>query len=169
MARKTPKNKNFLSPNGFQLSIARMPNVEFFVQDVEIPGVEGPMVEQANPLVMIGHSPDQLTFENLNIIIALDEEMKSWEELFKWKLGLGFPNQSKEHKDLTESPDGLVSDLSVVIETSHHNGNLVFTFKDAYPVRIGGFTFTSRNTDVPVLEFTATFNYTSFSFDKIVR
>jgi hypothetical protein len=171
MARKTPQNRNLLSPTGFQLLIARMPNVEFFVQDVTIPGVEAPDVSQPNPLVQIKHQADQLTFSQLSVTLSLDEDLKTWEELFKWKLGLAFPNSSQEHKDLVDKktlpPDGIFSDMTIIVETNQHNANLVFTFKDAFPLSISQFTFTSRSDSIRPLEFTVNFSYTSFSFERL--
>jgi len=171
MSPKTPKNVNFLSPNGFELVVQKLPHVEFFVQDVEIPGISAPDVEQPNPLVLIKHQADQLTFSPLSISLAHDEEMKCWEELFKWKLGIAFPNDSKEHRDLKQGkslpPTGLYSDLSIIVATSHHNPNLVFNFKDAFPISLSSLTLTSKNSDVPTLNFTVSFSYTSFSFDRL--
>lgn len=171
MSTKTPKNINFLSPNGFELVIQKLPHIEWFVQDVEIPGVDAPEVIQPNPLVPIKQQADQMNFSPLSISLAHDEEMKCWEELFKWKLGIAFPNESKEHADLkkgsTLPPNGLFSDLSIIVATSHHNPNLIFTFKDAFPISISSLSLTSKNTDVPTLNFTVSFSYTSFSFDRL--
>lgn len=171
MARKTPNNRNLLSPNGFQLLIARLPNLEFFIQDIEIPGIESPEVSQPTPLVEIKHHADKLKFTPLRVFFSLDEDMKAWEELYKWKLGLAYPNSTQEHKDLKEGrtlpPDTLYSDLTIIIETNQHNPNLRFIFKDAFPTDITPFRFSSRSDTVKPLEFSATFSYTTFSFERI--
>jgi hypothetical protein len=173
MARKTPGNRNLLNPNGFQLLIARMPNVEFFVQDVEIPGLSTEEISQDSPLSIIKHPGDQMIFSPLNIVFALDEDLSSWEELYKWKVGLAFPEDSQQYKKLLDGialpPDKIYSDLSIIIETNHHNPNLLYKFKDVFPVSISSFVLTARNSDVPPLEFSVSFSYTTFSFERIKK
>ena len=45
----TPENKNFLSPLNFRFQIKKAPNVNFFIQKVNIPQIELPQVDTPNP------------------------------------------------------------------------------------------------------------------------
>ena len=41
---KTPANKNFLNPLNFKFQIQRAPNVNFFIQKINIPSITLPEI-----------------------------------------------------------------------------------------------------------------------------
>jgi len=47
-----PSNINPLSPNGFQFSIAKLPDLTYFAQQVTIPGISLPAFEANNPFAI---------------------------------------------------------------------------------------------------------------------
>jgi hypothetical protein len=164
---------NFLSPNGFQLSIERLPRVSFFTQQVSLPGVTLQALEQQTPLVRIEIPSDQLQFEQLQLQFAVDEKMDNWIEVFNWMQGLTFPQDydqyraeqskrsflSKESADLPKN----YSDAALIVLNSHNNASRVFKFIDCFPTQLGGIQFSSTNTDVQYATASLTLEYTYFT------
>ena len=162
---------NFLSPNGFILNINRLPGVNFFAQDVELPTVTLQGLDQATPLTAIAIPSDRMEFSPLMIKFAVDEKMHNWREVFDWIQGLGFPemyeqypreNQkrglSNEFSDLAKN----YSDAKLTILGSNNQTTRVFTFIDCFPTSLSGITFSTTNSDVQYATATLTMAYTLF-------
>lgn len=45
--------QNFLAPNGFRFNMKRLPNISFFVQNINIPGLNMNADETPNPFTTI--------------------------------------------------------------------------------------------------------------------
>ena len=77
----TPTNKNFLSPLNFRFQIKRAPHINFFIQQVNIPGIGVPEVQTPNPMVQIPYPGEHLTYDTLSITFAVDEDLHNYMEL----------------------------------------------------------------------------------------
>jgi hypothetical protein len=166
-----PENKNFLSPLNFRFQIKKCPNVNFFLQNVNLPGMvlNGP--EQPNPFVRIPKAGDHIDFDDLMINYKVDEDLQNYLELYNWIRELGFPNSFDEYKSISGNPVytglGITSDMSLIILTSSRNPNYEVVFKDAFPISISSLIFDSTPQDVQYLEASATFRYRSYSIQKM--
>jgi hypothetical protein len=78
-----PENINPLSPNGFMFSIARIPEVTYFCQEVNIPEVSLSTVEQGSPFVRIPLPGDTLDFGELNVQFLVDSQMSNYKAMFR--------------------------------------------------------------------------------------
>ena len=165
---------NFLSPNGFVLVIERMPQVSFFTQTIEMPGISLDALEQGTPLSRIRIPSDQLTFSDLSMDFAVDEHMTNWQEVFKWMRGLGFPedwNQyTQENNTRGSSTYGDLprnySDATLFILGSNNVPIKSFTFVDCFPTSLGGMRFSSTNSDVSYTVSNITLSYSYFKVDE---
>ena len=59
------------------------------------------------------------------------------------------------------------SDASVVITTNQSNGQLMFDFKDIYPISLGELEFTSVDTAIDPITCQVTFAYSTYGVRKI--
>jgi hypothetical protein len=161
---------NFLSPNGFKLTIERLPLVSFFTQQVSLPGVQLPPLEQPTPLSMVEIPSDKIQFEQLQITFAVDEKMDNWVEVFNWMQGLTFPENygqyvAEQNRRGPPSSSELMknySDAVLVVLNSHNNTTRTFRFVDCFPISLGGIQFGSTNTDVQYATAALTLEYTYF-------
>lgn len=158
---------NYLSPASFTISIDRMPNVEFFAQGVSIPGVSGSPIAMATPLRTMYQPQDQLNYDDLTIQFIVDEQMNNYKEVLRWMEGLGAPESTKQYADYDKGNATLASDISVVITNSHKNPNIKFTFKEAFPVSIGGIELNVNTQDIAYATCDVTMRYESFIFETI--
>ena len=165
---------NFLNPNGFFLQIERMPLVSFFCQDITLPDLSLPPVEQPTPLVNIQVPTDKLQFSPLTIEFAVDAKMRNWQECFKWMQGLGFPenyeqytreNQSRGFQDSADLPKNY-SDATLFILGKNNEVTKKFKFVDCYPSSLGGIRFSTQNQDVLYAKSSITLHYSYFFVDE---
>lgn len=165
---------NFLSPNGFVLSIERLPQVSFFSQTVELPTLSLGSLDIGTPLSRVQIPSDQLEFSPLNIDFAVDEQMQNWQEIFRWLRGLGFPenynqytqeNNSRGYEKSGELPRNY-SDATMFILGSNNVPIKSFTFVDCFPTSLGGIRFSSTNDGVNYISSTLTLNYSYFKVDE---
>ena len=157
---------NYLSPASFTISIDRMPNVEFFAQAVSIPGISASPVELNTPLRTFYAQQDKLSYDDLSVQFILDENMTNYQEVLGWLEGLGFPEDTDQHKNYI-ADNNLESDNSVVITNSHKNPNLKFTFKNAFPVSLGAVDLSVTTQDIAYATCDVTFRYGSFSVENL--
>lgn len=164
-----PENKNFLSPLGFKFQIKKSPNVNFFVQNVNLPGISLIPTETANPFVNIPYSGDHINYDNLLISFKVDEDLNNYKEIHDWIRQLGFPEKFEEYRKIASHPLysglGTKSDISLLILSSSRNPKYDIVFKDAFPVSLSSILFDTTNQDVSYLEATATFRYTSYDIN----
>lgn len=159
--------QNFLSPLGFALKIKRLPNVEFFVQGASVPGVTMGTTTSATPFKSIHLAGDKLEYDTFNATIRVDEDMKSYEELLNWMVGLTKPNSYGEYKTLQTSDDGLYSDASLIILNSNQNANIEFSFKKVFPISISSMNMDITAQGLSYVTCEVTFQHNGFELHRL--
>lgn len=156
---------NYLSPIEFELSITRIPNVEFFVQRASIPGISMQGAIQPTRFNNVYHSPDNLQFGEFNITFIVDERMRNWAEIFNWMNGLSFPRDHSEFIAQKEDDNGLYSDVRLLVKNSGKNPNVRFVFRDAFPINMSDIQLDTTQNDVIHPECSVSFQYDTFEFE----
>lgn len=161
---------NMLSPLNFKFTLKRAPNLNFFVQKINIPGISLPKVDTPNPLIKIPLSGDHLEYDELDVTFKVDENLQNYLEIHNWVRSLGKP-AFEEYSNLSRkaiySGEGLKSDIVVTVLTSQKNPNYEFVFKDAFPISVSSISFESTDESVNYIEATARFVYTIFDIVKV--
>jgi hypothetical protein len=157
-------NKNYLQPTGFRVIIDRenYPNLEFFAQSVDHPDVSmtAPTVAYSR-IGNVSLPGDALEYSELNIQFILDEDIKSYTELYNWIESLVNKNFVKPNST-SEVPTQ--ADISVSILSSHNNQNKRILYKGCNPTSLSGLQLTSIASSVEYLTFNASFVFTGFEF-----
>ena len=171
-----PDNINYLSPLGFRFILDRTPTVNYFVQQASVPGVTLGEYDEATPLVTLPYPGTKLSYAPLDVTFRVDEDARNYDEIYKWLIGLGFPESSKQYAEFSQRADlpnafgrgeNVYSDGSMVILTSQQNPNLSYTFKDMFPISISPLTFDTTQSDVTYLDSTVSFRYSFYTLDLI--
>jgi hypothetical protein len=157
---------NYLSPVSFKVVIDRLPNVEFFTQRVNIPGLSMGAPQQVSPLHNIYRTPDRIEYAELDLSFIVDEQMNNYNEILSWMEGMGTPESSDQRLNLDKSKYGAVSDISIVIENSNRKPHLKFTFTEAFPLSLSGISLDVTGTDIIYPECSVTMRYTNMRFEK---
>jgi len=159
-------NKNLLSPLGVRFVLNRLPNVEYFCQTANLPGITINEVPQTNPFVTIPRPGDKVTYEPLNIRFKVDENMENYIEIHNWIIGLGHPQNFDQYKNLKDN-DLVFSDASIVILSSNNNPSIRVSFKDLFPLSLSSLLFDVTQTEIQYLEADANFRYAYFDIETL--
>ncbi len=147
---------NLLSPLGFGLKIKKTPNVDYFVQQISIPGLELGTAQTPSPFVSIPR-PGNLSYGELRVTFKVGEDLASYLEIFNWMVALGHPDDFDQY-----NPE--LSDGSVVILSSAKRPYVSVDFTDMYPTSLSSLDFDSTLTDMQYITVDATFKFTRFYY-----
>jgi hypothetical protein len=162
------QNRNFLSPVGFKFTLAKEPKVAFMCNSARIPEITLGIAKQPSYLKMIDVPGEILTYGDLTLKFLVDENMENYMAIHNWLTGLGFPETTKQYKDLTTNDDGIrdskeaFSDGSLSILNSNYRSIATIKFRDLFPVSLSSLEFDATPTDVVYLSAQVTFKYTIY-------
>ena len=136
-----PDNVNFLSPLGFNFSIKKLPNTNYFVQSINVPSVQMGEALMPTPFVNLPNPGDRITYAEFQVSFKVDEDLRNYIELYDWMVQLGFPEDFAQAKNIYDKQrsvdwvaDGPYSDATITILNSAMNPNLEVVFEDAFPI-----------------------------------
>jgi len=147
---KNVYNLNDLSGSHFNLRINNYPNLNFTIQEVNLPSVFGNPVENPTSLGSIFFPYDKLNYEELTVSFIVDESLNNWREIYNWMRALApthmFSNDN-QYEIKKSSDEGLYSGAELFILTNSLNLNLTVRFKNIFPFALSGFNFSTKDDD----------------------
>lgn len=161
-----PDNKNFLSPIGFQFAIQRLPHVNYFCTSASIPEVSMGEAEIQNPFIKLPKPGEKLSFGQLNLRFRVDEDMKNFQEIFDWLVGLGYPDNFDQRANLIAGSH-IYSDASLLITTNQYKPNIDITFIDLHPTSLSAVEFNIEQGDVDYLNADVSFAYRRYKLTTV--
>lgn len=170
---RQPKNVNPLLPNKFTFFVTKLPEMSLAVQSVNIPGVNLPYWEQKEPFNPIPRSGLNLEFEPFSISFVVDRDLNGYFQIQNWmrmmslmKDNTGY--EAVEMEDLQPGPQGgLVSDAQIILLTNESVPNIVFYFRNAFPINCGGIDLTATDDNPQSIICTAKFAYDYYDFETV--
>ena len=165
------QNRNFLSPVGFKFTLSKEPKVAFFCNSARIPEITLSLVQQPTYLKDLDIPGGKLQYGDLILRFLVDEDMNNYMAVHNWLTGLGFPETTKQYKDLITNEDNILdpkkafSDGSLYILDSSYNTSAVVKFKDLFPVSLSSLEFNSTQTDIQYFTADVSFKYTVYTIN----
>jgi hypothetical protein len=166
-----PDNITPLSPNGFMFNITRLPDLAFFCQSVNIPGITLGAPEFGNPFNMQPIPGESLTYDQLTVQFLVDSDMVNYKSLYNWIIALGFPQSYQQYINFSGTDTTNYSELAknysdatLQILNGNNQTAQMIQFVDLFPITIDSLMFASTNTDVQYLVGNATFRYGYYKF-----
>ena len=156
---------NFLSPVEFRMSINRLPETRFYVQTVNLPGLNTSSVDYPTPFKNLPIPASKLEYEELQLNLIADENLSAFREISNWLTSLHFTENFDQFKDLKASDEGLISDLTIFVLDSNKNANIAFKFKGVFPISISGIEMNTTESDVNPPTFSVQFKYDSYEIE----
>ena len=157
-------NVNYLSNIEFRFTINRLPNVEFYIQGVTMPGISSGATIQPSPFKNINRPGDKLEYEDLTLKCIIDEKMEAYFEVWNWLIGITKPLEFGQYKRTKESEEGIFSDATLTILNSNKNPHVEVNFRNLFPTSVSSIDFDTKQTDVepPMVDFTFKYGYYDF-------
>jgi hypothetical protein len=165
---RLPSNTNLLQPSKFILAFNRLPTVQFFCQEANLPGVSLGTADFATPLRDVPVAGNKLSYNEFDITFMVDEELKSWNELYKWLLAIGSPKSMEERQLLNvkqnkyTSDKSYYSDSALTIMSALNNPLLRVNFQRMFPISISDIVFNTQLSADTIITATAKFQYEYF-------
>jgi hypothetical protein len=166
MATSIPSNLNPLSPNGFQFSITKLPDITFHCQQVNLPGINLGEPTFSTPFSTQPVPGDTLQYDPLTVQFLVDENMENYKRLYNWIVALGFPesyDQYIAHNASDTTAYGELaknySDATLQILDSNNQAIQTLQFYDVFPTTIDSVLFSATNDDVNYVVANVTFKF----------
>ena len=159
--------QNFLSPTGFRFNVKRLPNISFFVQSINVPGVSMNPDETPTPFTTMFRLGDRLTYDDLTLTIRSDENLDAFIEIYEWMQSGTKAGGFAAYENIKESDDGLYSDGTLMVLNSKKNSNKIFTFKDMFPTTLSSIAMDATPSDISYATFDVTFKYNTYTIETI--
>jgi len=171
--------------------MTKLPEVEFFVQTANIPGITLGATNQDTPLKDIAGIGDKVSFQTLDVSFLVDENLNNYKELHDWILGLGFPKDYDQfktvqaagadrfpgstassvalgmntHKALAEG--GIYSDATLTVLNSKNIAKTEIRFQNVFPISLGSLSYDVKASDIDYIQVQASFNYMYYEIVQI--
>ena len=188
---RTPSKFDYASPIQFRFKMTKLPNVEFFVQTANIPGISLGSTNQETPLKDIAGAGDKVNYQTLDVSFLVDENLNNYKELHDWILGLGFPKDHTQFKNLLStgsdrfpgttsstaatgtsiaqpsSEGAIYSDATLTVLNSKNIAKTEIRFQNVYPISLGSLSYDIKASDVDYLQVSSSFNYLNYDIVQL--
>ena len=187
--QRRPTQMDYASPSQFKFSLTKLPKVEYFCTEVNIPGLQLGNATQLTTLRDIPLPGTKLDFGDLVLTFLVDEKFENFEEIYTWLRSLGFPGEHGEYENLiaagrnrfpvqgknninknagregSATPQGpVMSDATLSILSAKNNVIKEVRFRDVFPISVSGVGFSTQAGDVQYLTSSVTFKYLMYDF-----
>ena len=188
---RQPSKMDYASPVQFRFKIAKLPEVEFFIQSVNVPGISIGTSTVATPLYDYPVPGDEISFQSLDVSFLVDENLNNYKELHDWISGLGFGKSHQQFADLQATSEdrfpgsskgslvagveipaplsegGIYSDATLTILNSKNIAKTEIRFQNVFPTSIGSLSYDVKAGDVNYLQAQASFSYINYDIVQL--
>ena len=175
---REPTKLDYASPVQFRFKCSKLPEVEFFCQTANIPGIGLGVADVETPLKSIPFPGDKVTYQDLAISFLVDENLNNYKEIHDWIIGLGapqnhtqfstlrdtgtdrFPGQTTNSPNNNTVPDGgTYSDATLTVLNSKNIAVTEIRFHNIFPTSLGALSYDVQASDVNYLSIGVDFSY----------
>tara|TARA_A100001201_G_scaffold4082_3_gene8650 strand:+ start:766 stop:1278 length:513 start_codon:yes stop_codon:yes gene_type:complete len=167
VADRQPDNTNFLSPVAFRFTCDILPQTEFYCQSANLPGVSIAAPEVSTPFGPNYVAGDRVEYEELNIRMIIDENLKNFSEIYEWITGLGISENFERYQERARK--GLDAQGVLTILTGSNVPQVEIHFRKMFPISISGLQFDISNTDIVYLTADMSFRYNNYQVKNILN
>ena len=157
----------------------------------DLPGISLGSTSFETPLKDIAGVGDKVSYQTLDVSFLVDENLNNYKEIHDWIIGLGFPQDHKQFKNLlgtgadrfpgstsstaatgTSIPQplsegGIYSDATLTVLNSKNIAKTEVRFQNVFPISLGSLSYDIKASDVDYLQVNASFNYMYYDIVQI--
>ena len=160
----TPESHNALLVNYFQFSLKRIPNIVYFCQTANLPGMKFGETEQPT---IFGHPikvpVGAIRFDPLVIGFKVDENLKNWLEIHNWMKD----NSNYFGDDMKNNYSDQASDADLLISNSTYKPKIKVSFRRLFPIELSQIQFNTITPDSMEANATVTFTFTDYKIEYL--
>lgn len=148
-------NYNTAYATNYRLEIAGAEYLNYFMQNVQIPGINAEGVEAPYKSNNTYWQADRIDYDPLSITFAVDEDFKNYLFLYEWI-------RTCTSRDI---PLSRQKDATLHVLTANKTRNMKVFFKGCFPQMLSSVEFESAVTDPNVITCSATIRYQYFDIE----
>jgi hypothetical protein len=169
----TPRNPNLLPPNKFSLQVLALPDVQYWCQTVNIPGISIGEAPRNTPFIDLYSPGDKCILNPFSVTFYVDEDYKGWTQIFNWMAALTFPKNFDQYKalptrfDAWKKPMPQFSDITLTVLDSKQNPALRIKYLNCFPVSLSDVVLSTTYSPEDTLTSDVTFRYDLYDIERI--
>jgi len=155
--KEQPKNRNYLAPVGFKLTLELFEGVDFFCQRANLPGLSMPYTDVPTRFRNFPIAPGGgVTYEDLAVTFIIDEDLVNYKAIHDWILTNGCADGHPQEP--TKYSAAQLEVLSSNFVTNH-----VIDYERIFPISLTPIDFDASVTDIEYFTANITFKYTRYT------
>lgn len=168
---QNPTDVNFLPTNNFRFILRRAPNIQFFVQRANLPGIHSGPITVPSPYIGKHVQGGPVEHDYLEVEFKVQEDMSDYLEIFNWLIKSTYSKSLEDYGELKNQPKysdaGVESQVTLMILNSAKVPQFEIVFEDAFPTALTGIDFDSSSDTVNYPVVRATFDYQFFTINNL--
>lgn len=162
---RTPQNTNPLQPTKFLLTFARIPNTQFFCQEVNIPGVSLGEVDRVTPFLDMFSPGTKLKYDPLDVEFIVDAQLQSWKDIYNWFTSIADPDGFEGRRISREIQNNTnFSDATLTVLSALNNPVVRIEYLNCFPLTLSDIRFDTKSSADNIITCRATFRYQSYKY-----
>jgi hypothetical protein len=157
---RQPKTIDLLQSNKFKLTIHKYPYLEYFCQNINIPGIDIPEFVQPSTFTAIKRPATVINYDDLEITFLVTEDLQNWLQMMDWMTRI-VPTRS--FKEVITPERDVYSDITLNILSNKSNRMMEVNFKQCWPKSLSSITMDSTTLDAANITATVSFAHSGFT------
>jgi hypothetical protein len=155
---------NTLQVNYFQFILERVPNMVYFCQTANLPGVAFGVTTQPTHLGYPVQVPTgAYRFENLELSFRVDENLANWLEIYRWMTDIGNYQDVEGTKKYVEKTSG----ARLLITNSSYKPKIAVEFAHVFPTYLSSLTFSTAQPQSVEMLAMVRFAFTTYTISGL--
>jgi hypothetical protein len=156
-----PENRNFLQPTKFILTFPEVPDMVYFCQKANLPGVSLGQAVQSTPNLDLYHSGTKLEYGTFDVSFLVNENLTAWTTLYDWMKDLSSVESTYTKRKANRKQAVLT------IMSNQNNPKLRIKYLNIFPISVGDLEFDTTLSAEEHVIATASFRYDLFEIEPL--
>jgi hypothetical protein len=151
---------DLMQANKFKLTLHNYPYLEYFVQQINLPGCSIPEFTQPSYFTAIRRPATTINYEDLSVTFLVTEDLQNWLQIYDWMTRI-VPTRS--FNEVLQPEPTIYTDITLNILSNKSNRVMDVFYKQCWPKSLTGITMDSTSVDASNMTATVTFGYSGYT------
>jgi hypothetical protein len=156
-----PENTNFLQPTKYVLTFPEVPDMIYFCQKANIPGVSLGQAIQETPNLDLFHSGTKISYNTFDVTFLVNEDLSAWTTIYNWMKDL-----SSVEASYAKRKEGKKQAVLTVM-SNQNNPKLRVKLMDLFPLSLSDLEFDTTLSAEEHITATVSFRYDWFELEQV--
>jgi hypothetical protein len=166
--------KPLVGSGNYIFSLVKFPELTFMIHEVELPQITLGTITTGSSVHDYPIPGETMEFASMTCTFMVDEKMENYLAIWRWIVGMGFPEGHFLYRELMKSPKNSndpselargYSDGVLTILDNNQHPLMQATFVDCFPTTLSGVNFTSTQGEASPIIATVNFEYSYYRME----